>query len=165
MYLEAGFDDYLSKPISGQLLEETLLSYLPKNKIQSESKTEEPVLVSRLVNSNLGLSFCGNRTDIYHDILKMFCRMKNDQIVFLNYALEHKDWSQYQMQLYELKSNTLNIGAKSLSDYIKDMEYSIKSLISDAKDISMSSFKEKHKQLIEKINLVTKECEQLLENL
>lgn len=164
MYLEAGFDEYLSKPISGQLLEETLLSYLPEDKIQSEPKLEQSVSVSELIDSELGLSFCGDRTDIYYDILKMFCSMKNEQITFLNDALEHKDWSQYQMLLYELKVNTLNIGAKGLSDYIKDMQYPIEALISDAADASISSFKEMHKQLIKKINLVTKACEQIWGN-
>ena len=29
MYLEKGFDDYLSKPIDGALLEQLLMKYLP----------------------------------------------------------------------------------------------------------------------------------------
>ncbi len=39
-YLEAGFTDYLSKPIDPKALEEMMYEYLPKHKITSEGKDE-----------------------------------------------------------------------------------------------------------------------------
>ncbi|MBQ4232059.1 MAG: response regulator, partial [Lachnospiraceae bacterium] len=39
-YLEAGFDDYMSKPVNGQKLEELLLKYIPSKKITFVSEEE-----------------------------------------------------------------------------------------------------------------------------
>ena len=39
MYLEAGFSDYLSKPVDGPRLEKLLLEYLPPKKVREPSKT------------------------------------------------------------------------------------------------------------------------------
>ena len=41
MYIRAGFDDYLEKPVSGACLEDALIQYLPKGKIQVEAPAEE----------------------------------------------------------------------------------------------------------------------------
>ncbi|MCR5356034.1 MAG: response regulator, partial [Lachnospiraceae bacterium] len=42
-YLSEGFDDYLSKPINSQELEQTMLKYLPKDKISNnDDGTEKP---------------------------------------------------------------------------------------------------------------------------
>ncbi len=43
MYLEAGFEDYISKPVDGRRLEELILRYLPKDKIISPEESPAPV--------------------------------------------------------------------------------------------------------------------------
>jgi len=40
-YIETGFDDYLSKPIEVEKLEELICSLLPKEKIEEFSGNEE----------------------------------------------------------------------------------------------------------------------------
>jgi len=42
MYLEAGFSDYLAKPVDGAKLEKLLLKYLPKEKVQKPEKAAAP---------------------------------------------------------------------------------------------------------------------------
>ena len=37
-YMEAGFVDYLTKPVSGPILEKTLLKYLPQELTDKEEK-------------------------------------------------------------------------------------------------------------------------------
>ena len=39
-YIEAGFDDYMSKPVNGQKLEELLRKYIPSKKIQFVTEEE-----------------------------------------------------------------------------------------------------------------------------
>ena len=41
MFLEEGFDDYLTKPINGRKLEKTIYDYLPKDKLQAPEQTAE----------------------------------------------------------------------------------------------------------------------------
>ena len=43
MYVKAGFNDYLEKPVSGARLEEMLIKYLPKDKLVDEAPPEENV--------------------------------------------------------------------------------------------------------------------------
>ena len=42
MYLDAGFSDYLSKPVDGPKLEKMLLEYLPPEKVREPSKSAAP---------------------------------------------------------------------------------------------------------------------------
>ncbi|MCR4991120.1 MAG: response regulator [Lachnospiraceae bacterium] len=50
MYMEAGFSDYLSKPIDGERLERMLRKYLPEDKIQSaDDESENDTLVGNKV--------------------------------------------------------------------------------------------------------------------
>ena len=77
-YLQAGFSDYLSKPIDGAELEKMLLKYLPQDKItltsQSESKQEEVVHLEAqdaesYINKDLGLQYCMGSMDFYREML------------------------------------------------------------------------------------------------
>ena len=43
MYLEAGFSDYLSKPVDGAKLEELLMACLPKEKLRDPAQTAAPL--------------------------------------------------------------------------------------------------------------------------
>lgn len=45
MYMESGFDDYLTKPIDGDTLEKTLLEYLPEGKIDQEDFSTEEAFI------------------------------------------------------------------------------------------------------------------------
>ena len=48
MYLDAGFTDYLSKPVDGMKLEKMLLGLLPKEKIEKSSIPEAEVKYDRV---------------------------------------------------------------------------------------------------------------------
>lgn len=50
-YLEAGFDDYVSKPIDSAVLEETLIRWLPKDKCQMKTVEEDQDARSKSVNT------------------------------------------------------------------------------------------------------------------
>lgn len=165
MYLDAGFQDYLSKPITGELLEHTLKNYLPDDKVIVD-QAEETFVSNVLIDTTLGLSFCGNKKDIYKDILRLFCNMKKNQISILNLAFFQRDWSQYASQLYELKSNTLNIGAKDLSDFVRTLEAAVKNIVSEEdSDAQLIFLKKNHEMFLEQFNEVYLECEKLLDTL
>jgi CheY-like chemotaxis protein len=36
VYLQEGFDDYMSKPLDGKALEELMMKYLPRNKYDAD---------------------------------------------------------------------------------------------------------------------------------
>ena len=49
MYLDAGFEDYLSKPVDGRRLEEIILRYLPKDKVLTPSERDNDDLSGALL--------------------------------------------------------------------------------------------------------------------
>ncbi len=53
MYLEAGFDDYLSKPVDGEKLERMLYNILPVEKIQAVDKNERSTIASGPARSKI----------------------------------------------------------------------------------------------------------------
>lgn len=175
MYLDAGFQDYLSKPITGKILEEMLLSYLPKDKIilkntdgqslqHKDSLNKTAPVTHSQIDIALGLSYCGNKESIYRDILQLFCNMKKDQIAFLDYAIKNEDWERYTAQLYELKSNTLNIGASNLSEFVKFLEYSGRAILAnESSDSHISLLQNNHPKLIQRLEEVTAEGLQILD--
>lgn len=61
-YLKEGFADYLTKPISGQELEEALWEYLPEDKVEKNQKPQAEEAAEALLYDTLGT---GSRTK-YH---------------------------------------------------------------------------------------------------
>nr|MCR4923303.1 response regulator [Lachnospiraceae bacterium] len=55
MYLDAGFTDYLSKPVDGEKLEKMLMNYLPDEKIQAVEGGEDSEKRSEATDSNVVL--------------------------------------------------------------------------------------------------------------
>ncbi len=126
MYLSEGFDDYISKPINGKVLEEKLVKYLPVEKvsIHQEEATEE---VSReeitgLIDYSRGLQYCADSIEVYAEIMKMFCMSLEKKRNELQQCIEEQDWNQYIIKIHALKSNALNIGAKKLADSCLELE-------------------------------------------
>ena len=71
-YLEAGFDDYLSKPIDLEKLEVKLRQYLPENVLISREKDSTPVTVPNMENEDTEIG----------DILEFAPSDEEDSLVF-----------------------------------------------------------------------------------
>ena len=128
MYLGYGFDDYLSKPILadkldellGRLLPETLVKY---EKISGENEikiaktqtnaTDEKYLY---IDSELGMQYCLNMPEFYQETMKEFCEQVREYLPRLEMIFEKKDWKQYAVVAHALKGNAKNIGAVAFSD-------------------------------------------------
>ncbi len=140
MYLAEGFDDYMSKPIDGMQLEEMLAKHLPEGKVvytqvrekdetQEVSKgsatisSEEPELEELpLFDTELGFKYCANSKDIYVEMLGIFCDMYESSLSELNAEFESRNWNSYTIKIHALKSNSLNIGGKRLSNICLQLE-------------------------------------------
>ncbi|MCR5403335.1 MAG: EAL domain-containing protein [Butyrivibrio sp.] len=135
-FIREGFDDYLSKPVESSKLEETLIKYLPKEKINltSDEETHSDTGVEAdtgerpgwldsmdMIDADEGLRNCGS-IDSYVSILKVFyesCDMNENNIVT---AFEDENWKDYTSFVHSLKSTSRTIGAKELSKLAERLE-------------------------------------------
>lgn len=134
MYIAEGFDDYLSKPVTGGELEKMLQKYIPRDKIvtdyqgnqtenkkeadEKESKAETLTLEQseKLIDRSIGLRYSADNEEIYREFLKMFCEMTPEKIEVLQKYFDEEDWENYTVTVHALKSTALNVGAKVLSE-------------------------------------------------
>ncbi len=134
-YLKHGFDDYLSKPVSGKELEELLLKYLPPSKIhvgEDEGGTPEKVEISdsqktiyrglSLINPSKGINFCAGDKELYENVLEMFIAEFEDESRALRTFYENRDQKKYVTHAHKLKSSGRTIGADSLFEQAKELE-------------------------------------------
>ncbi len=125
-FLEAGFADYLSKPVSGDKLESMILKYLPKEKCRwKASGADVPVKadapdplteLSRLypkADLSKGLMTCADDHEVYLDLLQTYA--ENPEIDRLNEYLEQKKSYDYRVSVHGLKSASLSIGFSELA--------------------------------------------------
>ena len=143
-YIAAGFNDYLSKPIEGTSLEDMLYKYLPEGKLQkpaqmadnkektipdSAAKAEtaaenQPESSDEAVeiDQKLGMEFSADDEEIYAEMLALFWEGKEEELGKIEQALAEKNWKNYTTGVHALKSTSLSIGARALSEEAKQLE-------------------------------------------
>ena len=76
-----------------------------------------------LIDKQLGLSFMMNMEDLYQSVIKVYVedadRLRQD----IERAFAEENWELYRTHVHALKSASLNIGAKILSEKAKAAEY------------------------------------------
>ncbi len=135
-FLREGFDDYLSKPIESDRLEECLIRYLPKDKVvvsdeeeaestidSGASNEEYPEWIKNLeeIDASEGLKNCGS-VDSYLSILKVFYESIDMTENNITTAFEEGNIKDYTSYVHSLKSTSRTIGAKDLSKLAERME-------------------------------------------
>ena len=146
MYLEAGFSDYLSKPIDGAKFEKLLEEYLPAEKVlhegdegygevekpaddtkgEAESSHGESHLRTMLSGTTLldldkGIAAC-NGEDIFEAALKDYLSAVPEKSKQIERYAKEKDYTEYAVRVHALKSSSRLIGADSLSTWAEKLE-------------------------------------------
>ena len=131
-YMNLGFDDYIAKPVSGNMLEKTVARWLPEEKVtkviveNNSINTGQNILVSseeRLVDYSIGLDYCMNDEATYGEVLKLFVDSAKERREKIMEDYVNKNMKGYVVRTHGLKSTALTIGAISLSDLCKELEY------------------------------------------
>lgn len=126
-YLAEGFSDYISKPINFELLGETLLKFLPQNKIiyhsvSSKPTSEADIMYSRNIshiNTSEGLSHYHENRIAYAEALESFAVTASDISEKLKSAADNCKPLLYADAAKKLENLAFNIGARDLSDMAK----------------------------------------------
>ncbi len=133
-YIDAGFQDYLTKPIDSAKLEMMMINYLPKEKVhivnndgKEEIKSEPAEIPDWLkdvegIETTEGIKNCGS-VEGYIDALTVFAQSVLSGSKEIANFYREKDWKNYTVKVHALKSSARVIGAKELSDRAKRLEY------------------------------------------
>jgi CheY-like chemotaxis protein len=132
MFLENGFNGYLSKPINIVELNAILEKWVPKEKQVLAEGNYENVKVEKRKNNidieidgvdlNRGIALTGGKVDIYLKTLKVFCNDGYVKIKEIGTCLGNGDLSLYTTYVHALKSACASIGASELSEAMELLE-------------------------------------------
>ena len=133
-YLSEGFDDYLTKPIDPDRLEDVMLTYLPEELIkrgvdgeERETGTDSNIsgvlkaLNGSAINTDIGLKNSGTEGS-YLELLKVFYEFIDDKAEELNRLYEENDLGNYTIKVHALKSSARIIGAGDFGEEAQRLE-------------------------------------------
>jgi signal transduction histidine kinase/CheY-like chemotaxis protein len=120
MFLEKGFNDYLSKPIDLSRLDEILAKWIPREKQQkfiaprSNSGPSCSITIEG-VNSDRGLALTGGTVEGYRKVLARFYKDALERLPLLKNVPDEQGLPAFTTQAHALKSAAATIGAADLS--------------------------------------------------
>ncbi len=134
VYIREGFSDYLTKPIDPEKLEEMMLSYLPKEKIDKRGKpgvagaapsqnaaesgrmTGLSVLMNQgYIDLQSGIGHCGSK-ELYMEVLRSYYGKIDETREALDRFLRENDTENYAIRIHAAKSTSRTIGADALGE-------------------------------------------------
>ncbi len=141
-YIAKGFDDYLSKPIEGRVLENMLRKYISPDKIKTVCRTEKTpdaklspkedkagrmrgleYLAKCGIDTGKGIANCGGEEEFYSSILLEYLNSSYEKKKKLEDFLKAGDMEGYGIQVHSLKSTSATIGATALSEKALELEH------------------------------------------
>ncbi len=166
-FKDAGMNDYLSKPIHVDQLNDILKRWLPLEKQirvvdgeemkpvpSSEAKTkeqrEEDLLFSlKGINIENGIRNCGGNRNVYIQILRTFS--SSNLAAGLESYYEAEDWHNYEVIAHSVKGACRNIGAEDIADKAYKLELAGKKADAAFIRANHKEFLDEYKELISSI--------------
>jgi CheY-like chemotaxis protein len=164
-YLKLGFDEFLSKPIVVERLEEVIMRFLPEGKTKPEETKDNDNTVTKRddtmkfndeklqklyeelpqLDFEMGLATCSGDEEFYLELMYDFVNLDIKKELTLLY--EEKDFKNYCIRIHGFKNSAWSVGAKKLGDLAYEMEKGTREGF--AEDISSMQ-----KQLFEEYNKI-----------
>lgn len=138
-YLEQGFDDYMSKPVSGRELEQMLLRYLPEelvikrevsqkiNVINAKQEGFRPeeirnVLAVERIDFESGLAIMDGSMDRYRQSAALFASVCEERLRILHEHIRKEDVPAYVEVVHTLREEAMMLGANELAEMASEQE-------------------------------------------
>ena len=162
-YLNEGFNDFLTKPIDGTLLENMIASYLPKELLRQNEDDQKVNKTSDIpedyekyqkygISIEHGISYSNDDVEVYLDLVYMFLNEGSMRDKLYQYMSE-ENMNEYAVLVHSLKGNARTLGADKLADIAYEHEMKSKAQnydfvkagwneLVDIWDTSLEGFKE-----------------------
>ncbi|MBR3525575.1 MAG: response regulator [Lachnospiraceae bacterium] len=155
IYLDAGFADYLTKPIDSRLLEQTVKKFLPEDKVlpvekeveqekessplpdpgikASEERTaaaqslKEKLSVVEDLDYDTALRYAGGMEDLLLEMLKTITEEGDENVRKMRTALDTKELKTYAFIAHSVKGQMASAGLAAFSERAKKHETAAKS--------------------------------------
>ncbi|MDR0701416.1 MAG: response regulator [Azoarcus sp.] len=124
MFLESGFNDFLSKPIEIARLDAILAHWIPKEKrrdappaVKEKTQAEKGGRLAKIegVDIAVGLSHVGGSEELYRSLLDIFRQDVAQRLPLLDAPVLSGDLKAFTTDVHAMKSALANIGANALS--------------------------------------------------
>ncbi len=127
MFMESGFNDYISKPMDIGRLDEVLREHLPESLIKKDEtarKNRQEIFPYKIpnVNTQVGVSQCFGSVELYFELLRTVMlegRMKHS---IMKEYIATDNIKSYMIEVHALKSIAASVGANELSETAKKHE-------------------------------------------
>lgn len=148
IYMEAGFDDYLSKPINGTELENCLFQYLDRSLVEKEEKQERTISLDQdnplselgtTLDIHKGVANCGDSKETFVAAVFEFCDNSRCNDLELDYSI--KDMRGYMINLKKTGEEAEFLGLTELEEKVRLMQEAVQK----GDEIYMNSY---HRELI-----------------
>lgn len=138
MFINAGLNDYIAKPIELSALDRILKAWLPKELMKRPSSTESYANDRRsrsggapqkaaprkdiIFDVETGIFYTGGDEETYDEILGVYVRKGPEKLEFIERLFNERSWKDYVIEVHALKSSSLTIGSAKLSEMAKELE-------------------------------------------
>ena len=137
LFLEAGMNDFVPKPIEMRVMDRALRKWLPDDKIMSNRNAEDetykedvipgseassPTWKMEGIDVAVGMKYSGDDENLYREVLSDYMDTIEEKADIIEKAVEEGDLETYTIEVHSLKSISKSIGALELSELAKDLE-------------------------------------------
>ena len=157
--LEAGMDDYITKPFDPDNLFNTLSNYLDYNleiKNEKSYKLKIPENSQDSLNIDNGLKTMNYNGELYISIIEKYKSKSNNLIEEIKEKNRNSDYRAIEDLAHNLKGISANIGADKVADLAYKIETDIKNLEKEEQTILLEELENKLVDLQEEINELIK---------
>lgn len=168
MYLENGFEDFLSKPFERMQMHELLCRWIPEEireymeeEVKADKVSEDDMAEIFMAGINVRKAVKGNDLDLeeYLSILDKFRMNSELKKALLCKFVKEKDYENYLIEVRGLKKATSHIGAENLSKEAQELEFAIENHNYDFIEQRYAQFIVNYERIVSEIERVLKKKE------